>query len=215
MADRANACSELTRFWLEVRHGCVTTESVPVSVPYASSDIDLVAMRLDLTRFALPDGTLVGPRLIVETKDEHDWEPTGAEFGGSLRSDVAKMSAFVFVPAEQKGIKFTMLRQQHYEKAVTLFATQDFDRLFVVHAIDPRTRADLAESLAARRIYVTTIREVVADIEKWYRSHPRPATLRHTMVGDLLHLLFGFCGLRGLTQRERDHEVEVGKLTTG
>ena len=71
MANRGNACSELTRFWLQARHGCFTDESVPVAVPYASSDIDLLALRPDGTPFELPNGTQVGPRLIVETKDEH------------------------------------------------------------------------------------------------------------------------------------------------
>jgi len=71
MANRGNACSELTRFWLQARHGCFTDESVPVAVPCASSDIELLALRPDGTPFELPNGTQVGPRLIVETKDEH------------------------------------------------------------------------------------------------------------------------------------------------
>lgn len=29
--------------------------------------------------------------MIVETKDERDWEPTGREFGKLLESDIAKM----------------------------------------------------------------------------------------------------------------------------
>jgi len=140
------ACSELTRFWLRTRHGCLTDESIPVAVPYASSDIDLVALRPDLKPFPLPSGVAAGPRLIVETKDEHDWEASGAEFGACLRADVDKMGDMGFIPKGVKGVKFTMLRQQHYEKAVPLFETDDFDRLFVVHALDDKVRRELALS---------------------------------------------------------------------
>jgi hypothetical protein len=81
MPTRTNACSELTRFWLEARHGCLVGEGVPVPVPYALSDIDLLALHPQQQTIQLPSGQLVGPRLIIETKDEHDWEPTGREFG--------------------------------------------------------------------------------------------------------------------------------------
>ncbi len=39
-------------------------------VPYALSDIDLVAIRADLSSIDLPDGTSIGPRVIVEAKAE-------------------------------------------------------------------------------------------------------------------------------------------------
>src|SRR5687768_623757 len=84
MANRTNACSELTRFWLEARHGCLVGEGIPVKVPYALSDIDLVALHPLGHTIALPTGTTIGPRLIIETKDEHDWEPSGREFGALL-----------------------------------------------------------------------------------------------------------------------------------
>lgn len=196
MATRSNACSELTRFWLQARHGCFTDESVPVAVPYGSSDIDLLAMRPDFKPLQLPNGALVGPRLIVETKDEHDWEPSGKEFGAFLKADISKMGDLPFVPREVKGVKFTMLRQQHYEQATALFGTVDFDRLFVVHALDAQVRRELGPRLAEHwRIHWITIPELVVDLEHWYGTHPRPATLRHSLVGDLLHLLLGFCQL--------------------
>lgn len=196
MGTRSNACSELTRFWLQVRHNCLVDESIPVEVPYALSDIDLIALRPDLGQFPLPNGVLVGPRLIVETKDEHDWDSTGKLFGADLRRDVALMAEHPFIPKGVKGVKFNMLRQQHYEKATTLFSTNDFDRLFVVHALDPQVRADIAPTLAERwRIHWVTIRELVADLLPWYKLHPRPAGLRHSLIGDLLHLLVGFCHL--------------------
>jgi hypothetical protein len=115
-------------------------EAIPVPVPYALSDIDIVTARRDMTSFSLPGGETVGPRLIVETKDEHDWEGTGKEFGSLFSADVAKMNGLPFIPKGTKGVKFTMLRQEHYEVATGFFGTSEFDRLFVVHAITPSVR---------------------------------------------------------------------------
>lgn len=195
MSSRTNACTELTRLWVETRHGCLIAESVPVPVPYALSDIDLVAMRPDGQPLVLPTGEAVGPRLIVEAKDEHDWDPTGREFGQLLRADMAKMGRAPAVPRGTKGVKFSMLREEHYEQATALFGADDFDRLFVVHAIDPQIVWDLAPELVQRRIHWLTVPALVQDLLAWYRIHGRPSALRHTLVGDLLHLLVGYCGL--------------------
>jgi hypothetical protein len=129
MAARQNALGELTRFWLEARHDCLLGESVPVPVPYGLSDIDFVAIRSDLTTFQLPGGETVGPRLIVEAKDEHDFDSKGKDFGKRLSHDVELISEAGFIPAEEKA-KFTMLRQQHFEVATRIFRTTEFDRLF-------------------------------------------------------------------------------------
>ena len=196
MSARMNACSELTRFWLELRHGYLTTESVAVPVPYATSDIDVVAVHPKNDSFPLPDGTPIGPRLIVEAKDEHDWEPSGREFAGFLKADLAQMGEGKFIARGARNVKFTMLREQHYERAVELFGNEDFDRLIVVHALDPTIRAELEPHLVPRRIYLLTIRELVQDLASWYRVHPRPAVLRNTLLGDVLHLLLGFCRLQ-------------------
>jgi hypothetical protein len=196
MPTRSNACSELTRFWLQSRHGCLVDEAIPVPVPFALSDIDLVAVHPRSKVFPLPDGVDIGPRLIVETKDEHDWEPTGREFGAALKSDTAKMDGQPFIPRGARGVKFTMLRQEHFEKAAEVFDSKEFDRLFVVHALDAGTRRELGPSLRAHRIHWLSIREVVDDLLAWYVTHRRPAALRQTLVGDLLHLLVGFCGLK-------------------
>ncbi len=72
MPTRTNACSEFVRFWLEARHGCLIGEGIPVPVPYALSDIDLVAFHPESKPFELPTGHEIGPRVIVEAKDEHD-----------------------------------------------------------------------------------------------------------------------------------------------
>lgn len=195
MASRSNACSEITRLWFEARHGCLLTESVPVRVPYGHSDIDLVAIQPSMNAVTLPDGRLVGPRLIVESKDEHDFDPKGKDFGKWLMSDSSKLGTLPFISMAEPGtVKFSMLREQHYRKAVDLFGGADFDRLFVVHAIDSTMLASLDATLAEKRIHWITIDTVMRDLLDWYRQHPHPTSLRHTLIGDLWHLLFGFCG---------------------
>jgi hypothetical protein len=195
MPTRTNACSELVRFWLEARHECLVSEAVPVRVPYGHSDIDLVAFQAAGKPIQLPSGQTIGPRLIVETKDEHDWDPSGREFGVLLRADIPKMGEHKSIPHGTKDVKFSMLREEHFQRATSLLGTDDFDRLFVVHAIDPHVVADLASELADRRIHWLTVPDVVRDLLEWYRAHLRPAALRHTLMGDVFHLLVGFCGL--------------------
>jgi hypothetical protein len=196
LGSRSNAIEELTRFWLQARHGCLVDESIPVPVPYALSDIDLVAVRADSKKIKLPgpDGAEIGPRIIVETKDEHDWEPTGKEFGALLGNDIEKMGDAPFIPRGTKGVKFTMLRQEHFEKASEYFDSPDFDRLFVVHAVDPCVANTHASVLTRQRIHILSVNDLVADLHVWYVQHPRKSGLRHTLVGDLWHLLVGFCG---------------------
>jgi hypothetical protein len=196
MPTRSNACSELVRFWLQSRHGHLIDEAIPVPVPYALSDIDLVAYHPRGESIRLPGGSAVGPRLIVETKDEHDWDSSGREFGKALRADVQKLAEATSIPRGAKGVYFSMLRQEHFERATAIFGTDDFDRVFALHAVDQPTRRELAPVLARRRIYIVTIPEVVRDLLEWYVAHQRPAGLRQTLVGDLIHLLVGFCGLR-------------------
>lgn len=196
MASRSNACSEITRLWLEARHGCLLTESVPVPVARGNSDIDLMAMQVTSRTFALPDGRPVGPRLIVETKDEHDFDPEGKEFGAWLLRDGDKIGALSFVPITAQGtVKFSMLREQHYRKAVELFGNEDFNRLFVVHAINPSALSKIESSLLEKRVHWITIDAVVRDLLTWYKLHPKPTSLRNSLMGDLWHLLFGFCGV--------------------
>jgi hypothetical protein len=193
MASHTNALSELTRFWLEQRHGCLVRESVPVPVPYNQSDIDMLALRLDGKPMRLPSGDQAGPRVIVETKDEHDWEPLGREFAKLVMNDISLLSEGRYVAAKTKGVKFTMLRQEHFEVASKLFGSDDFDRLFVVHVLDPSLRPQIAERMRSIRVYWMTASELVRDLESWYRAHSRASGLRNSLVGDLLHLLWGFC----------------------
>ncbi len=167
LGGRSNACRELVRFWLRERPGCLMDDELPVPLPYALSDIDLVAMRGDLSPLVLPDGTRVGPRVIGEAKAEHDWDPAGREFGAALRQDVELMADGKFIARDARTVPFVVLRQQHYERAEAYFGTDDFDRLFVVHALDPQVRVELAPSLAERRILWLTIPELVADLYAW------------------------------------------------
>jgi hypothetical protein len=193
MAERSNAISELTRFWLQAKHRCLVYESLPVPVPYNQSDIDFLAIRGDMHKIELPNGISVGPRLIVETKDEHDWEPTGKEFGKLLDSDIAKMVGNSFIP-KKTACKFSMLREEHYGAACDFFGCDDFDRLFVLHAIDSEVIMRHSKLLSSHRVHILTIPELVTDVCQWYASHPRRAGLRHTLTGDIWHLLVGFCG---------------------
>ncbi len=95
-----------------------------------------------------------------------------------------------------------MLRQEHAERATAYFGTDDFDRLFIVHALDPAVRAELTQDLAELRIFWMTIPELIDDVYTWYQSHQRRAALRRTLTGDLLHLLFGLGGLVPADRRE-------------
>jgi hypothetical protein len=199
MPGRTNAVSELTRFWFQARHGCLVNEAINVPVKSANgggnSDIDLIAIRADMQPFKLPDGQQVGPRLIVEAKDEHDFDPNGADFGKRLKDDVALMGQSHTIPKGTSGVKFTMLREEHHAVAVSMFGTSDFDRLFIVHAIDPQALAEVAPTLEQARIHWLTIPQLLDDLLLWYAAHPHPTELRQSLVGDLLHLLVGFCHL--------------------
>ena len=195
MPTHTNAASELVKFWLEARHGYLVGEGIPVPVVRGLSDIDLVAYHPTGVPISLPSGKAIGPRLIVETKDEHDFDPLGSAFGSLLRHDIARMGDAPFIPAGLSPVKFSMLRQEHFARAVELFGTEDFDRLFVVHAIQSDVLVDLEPVLSANRIWWLTIPSLVRDLLDWYPTHLRPTALRNTLIGDLLHLLVGYCGL--------------------
>jgi hypothetical protein len=157
----------------------------------------LVAVHPRDAKVVLPDatGAHVGPRLIVETKDEHDFDPSGRAFGTMLRADMEKISGGHWIPAVTPNVKFSMLRQQHFEQAQALLG-EDFDRLFVVHALATGVREETRSFFAAHRIYWITIKDVVSDLLVWYPTVERKAGLRNTLVGDLLHLLVGYCGIK-------------------
>jgi hypothetical protein len=194
LASRSNALSELTRLWLQERHGCLVRESVPVRVPRGTSDIDLVAASPSGAPWGTP---LIPPvvRALVETKDEHDYDPSGAEFSRLIATDAAAMGGGHYA---RKGasIKFSMLRQEHFEAGAEIFGTEDFARIFVVHNLNPAVCGAALEAMRAHRIYWVTARDLVNDLATWYPDCSNKPALRHSLAGDLLHLLVGYCGLR-------------------
>src|SRR5207253_9150399 len=84
MPTRSNACSELVRFWLQSRHGHLIDKAFPFLFRSPCPISTLSPSTLEVNQSVC----LTVPRLIVETKDEHDWEPLGKEFGAALRADV-------------------------------------------------------------------------------------------------------------------------------
>jgi hypothetical protein len=156
-----------------------------------------MAFRVDGTKIRLPAGEAVGPRLIVESKDEHDYDPAGRNFGVCLLRDVDALGTDLFVPADHpQKVAFTMLKEQHFDLATQIFGTSDFDRVFVVHALDDVVREQISEPLRQKRIHWVTVHELLTDLRQWYNTHDRPAGLRHTLTGDIFHLLFGYCGVK-------------------
>lgn len=197
MAERRNALGELTRFWLEARHGCLLRESVAVAVPNGWSDIDFVAIRPDLSTISLPTGEQIGPRMIVESKDEHDFDKHGTTIGNRLLADLKALGKDHCIQDDNPHkAHFSMLRQQHFDVAKKSFGTDKIDRLFVVHAVNKSVRKAQRDKLNQKRIFWITVRELVADLQKWYHTCERPTALRHTLMGDLFHLLVGYCEMR-------------------
>jgi len=197
MATHSNALSELTRLWLEQRHGCSLREEVPVGVDRGSSDIDFAAIRADGETIQLPGAIEVGPRIIVEAKDEHDYDPSGEDFGRRFLKDIERMGEDQYIPAHARCVKFSMLREEHFRVALDLFGGEVFDRLFVFHGIDTTAFQDRIPGLREqRRIHLVVVKDLLRDLVEWYGGLDHPARLRNSLTGDLLHLLFGFCGVR-------------------
>jgi hypothetical protein len=196
MAARSNAASELTRLWLEYRHGCLFRESVQVPVKGNYSDIDFLVIQGRLTKLRLPNGVEIGPRVAVEAKDEHDGV-SARDFAKLLIADLGKLNSNGVVERHTSGIKFTMLKEEHFEVSRAFFGTDDFDRLVVGHAFDFGEQGESAVELGRHhRINWLTIPEVVLDFYQWYEKADKPVkvSLRNMLTGDIFHLLVGFCG---------------------
>ena len=140
------------------------TESVPVKVPFGHSDIDLIAVHPRGDQITLPNRVEIGPRVIVETKDEHDCDPKGGEFGKMLAADLLQFDERGFIPVSAKGAKFSMLREQHFAKATEFLGSNDFDRLFVVHSINVDVLVDAAERRSAVGNYWLMVTVLVGDL---------------------------------------------------
>lgn len=133
----------------------------------------------------------------MEGKDEHDYDAKGREYGKRLLKDMEALGDGRFVPSDHpEKVGFTMLKQQHFEVASRTFGTDDFDRVFVIHALAEGTRQQVTDLLGKKRIFWITVHELLHDLRTWYGTHERPAGLRHTLMGDLFHLLFGYSDVR-------------------
>lgn len=147
------------------------------------------------SRIALPNGTTIGPPLAVETKDEHDGV-SARDFGKMLVADTERMGPSGVIVRGAKGIKFTMLKEEHFDVAREFFETEDFDRLFIVHGLDTEVRETICRGLAEQhRIHWLTIPEMVQDLYCWYENASRAEriAMRNVLTGDLFHLLVGYC----------------------
>jgi hypothetical protein len=84
--------------------------------------------------------------------------------------------------------------QQRCEKAIALFGTDDFDRLFSVSTLDPQVQMAVTRPLTDRwHIHRRAISELADDLLPWRRSQARPGDRRRSLVSDLTHVLIGFC----------------------
>jgi len=97
------------------------------------------------------------------------------------------------------GVKFTMLKEEHFEVRKAFLGTDDFDRLVVGHSFDFRGQSECIIKLGRRhRVYWLTISEVALDLYRLYEDADRAAklSLRNMLTGGAFHLLVGFCGFR-------------------
>ena len=198
MAARSNAGTELTRLWLEFRHDYLVRESLQVPVKGNYSDVDFLAVHVRMGSMQLPDGTALSPRIAVETKDEHDGVPP-RDFAKLLLRDLDLLNGKGVVERDTSGVKFTMLKEEHFETIKDFFGSVDFDRLLVVHAFDFGDRKQEAIDRARQhRIYWLTLPELARDLFQWYEGADRRKriAMRNVITGDLFHLLVGYCGFR-------------------
>jgi hypothetical protein len=100
-----------------------------------------------------------------------------------------------------------MLKQEHYEVASDIFGTDDFDRLFVLHAINMNDLVEHMPPLEENGIHLLTVKQLLHDLQSWYLAENQPAALRNDLIGDMVHLLFGYCGVRLPDQNQGgDHD---------
>jgi hypothetical protein len=153
-------------------------------------------MRPDGHRLLLPSGAEIGPRLIVEAKDHHDYDASGRAFADLFEKDLQLMAGRQSIAAGTKDVFFTMLRDEHFEATRRLFGTDNFDRLFVVHAFEGARSEATSAGLAASRVFLLDTNSLIADLLQWYETSERKSGLRNSLIGDVWHLLVGFCRLR-------------------
>jgi hypothetical protein len=212
MAERSNALSEMARFWLQERYGLLLRESVPVKLKRNNSDIDFVV--------ASPAGPvtlldrIIFTNAIVETKDERDFDPHGADFAKRLRSDYERLQGNRMI-SDETTCCFSMLRKEHHAEAEKIFGQgADFAKIFIFHDLKKNGIEDMLAELRSRNIHVVTSFEMLSDIQKFFRD-PQPAQakksgpdsqnlraplfrsgagVRNSLVGDILDMLVTYHG---------------------
>jgi hypothetical protein len=190
MAARSNALSEITRFWLQECYGLLLRESIPVKLKRNNSDIDFVA--------ASPAGPvtilnrITFKKAIIETKDERDFDPHGADFANRLGYDFALLQDRV-IDADI-SCNFSMLKKQHHDVAENMFAGAEFSKIFIFHNIKGAGLDGIIADLCSKNIHVVTSAEMLTDIQDFFKkSHPG-AGIRNSLVGDILDMLITYHG---------------------
>lgn len=189
MATRNNALSEISRFWLQECYGLFIRECIPVRVPRNWSDIDFaVTSRQGRVRL-LQRIPIVNA--IVETKDERDFDPRGTDFAKRLMNDFSVLEHGVI--DEKRSCNFSMLKQQHHEVATELFNGEEFAKIFIFHTLKQSEALDpIIARLRDLNIHFITSAEMLGDIQEFLNSNKRTASIRNSLVGDILDMLITY-----------------------
>lgn len=187
MATRSNALSEIARFWLQECHGLFIRESVPVKLTHNNSDIDFAATTPQESVTLLDRITF--KNAIIESKDERDFDPKGNDFLKRLNYDISILGS-EYIEGTQK-CNFSMLKEQHHKKATEIFGGEDFVKLFIFHNIKITDDA-LIGSLARKKIFVIKSGEMLGDILNCLKTGYQGASVRNSLVGDILDMLIRY-----------------------
>ena len=189
MATRNNALSEISRFWLQERYGLFIRECIPVKVPRNWSDIDFAVTSPGGPRYLL--GRIPIVNAIVETKDERDFDPRGTDFTKRLLYDFSLLKNGLI--DENTSCNFSMLKEQHHEKAKELFNGEDYARIFIFHALKQSEALEtIISQLRDLNIHFITSSEMLQDIHDFLKSDKRTAAIRNSLVGDILDMLMAY-----------------------
>lgn len=190
MAERSNALSEITRFWLQECHGLLLKESIPVKLKHNNSDIDFAATS--------PAGSvtllnrITFKNAIIETKDERDYDSRGTNFSKRLIYDFGLLhNNFI---NNDVPCNFSMLKKQHHEVAERIFNSADFAKIFIFHNIKSIGLEEIIADLYSRNIHVVTSSEMLSDIQVFFKKSRSGSGIRNSLVGDILDMLITYHG---------------------
>ena len=188
MATRSNALSEITRFWLQECHGFFLRESVPVKLKNSHSDIDFIVTSPTGPVTCL--NRITFENAIVETKDERDFDPRGADFAKRLRYDFEQLQGGMI--SGDYPCNFSMLKEQHHTVAEEMFNGAAFSKIFIFHNLKLSGLEDVIAGLRDRNIHFVTSFEVLADIQEFFKTRPTGAGVRNALSGDILDMLITY-----------------------